>query len=95
MPIIDTLIESISQQIRDPAPQSTTYFSTLDSKYAYCQINLDTETAINSNFNIMSGDMTGTQRFKTGFFGLTDMPVEIQIVMDYNLKGFKKYVLLS
>ena len=42
MPNIDTLIESISQQISAPASQNTTYFSTLDLKYAYSQLNLDT-----------------------------------------------------
>ena len=45
MPNIDTLIESISQQISAPASQNTTYFSTLDLKYAYSQLNLDTNTA--------------------------------------------------
>ena len=37
---IDTLIESISQQVSAPASQNTTYFSTLDLKYAYSQLNL-------------------------------------------------------
>ena len=41
------------------------------------------------NFNIVSGDMTGTYRFKTGFYGLTDMPAEIQKAMDYTLIGLK------
>ena len=45
MPNIDTLIESISQQISAPAPQDT-YFSTSDLKYAYSQLNLDSNTAI-------------------------------------------------
>ena len=35
MPNIDTLVESISQQISAPASQNTTYFSTIDLKYAY------------------------------------------------------------
>ena len=73
--------------------QITAYFSTLDPKYAYSQINLDPETATNSNFKIMCGDMTGTHRFKTGFYGLTDMPAKIQIVMDYNLIGNTFYFL--
>ena len=38
---IDELIKSISQQISAPAPQETTYFSTLDLKNAYSQLNLD------------------------------------------------------
>ena len=58
MPNIDTLIESISQQISAPAPQNTTYFSTIDLKYAYSQLNLDANTANHCNFNIISGDMT-------------------------------------
>ena len=63
MPNIDTLIESISQQISAPASQNITYFSTIDLKYAYSQLNLDTNTANHCNFNIISGDMTGTYRF--------------------------------
>ena len=62
IPNIYTLIESISQQISAPASQSTTYFSTMDLKYAYNQLNLDTNTANHCNFNINSGDMTGTYR---------------------------------
>ena len=89
MPNIDTLIESISQQISAPAPQNTTYFSTIDLKYAYSQLNLDANTANHCNFNIISGDMTGTYRFQTGFYGLTDMPAEFQKAMDYTLIGLQ------
>ena len=46
MPNVDALIESISQQISAPASQNTTFFSTLDLKYAYSQLNLDINTAI-------------------------------------------------
>ena len=65
MPNIDTLIESISQQISAPASQNITHFSTIDLKYAYSQLNLDINTANYCNFNIISGDMTGTYRFQT------------------------------
>ena len=41
MPNIDTLIESMSEQISAPASQNTTYFSTLDLKYAISQLSLD------------------------------------------------------
>ena len=87
MPNIDTLIESISQQISAPASQNTTYFSPLDLKYAYSQLNLDTNSAIPCNFNIISGDMTGTYRFQTRFYGLKDTPAEFQKAMDYTLIG--------
>ena len=89
MPNIDTLIESISQQVSAPASQNITYFSTIDLKYAYSQLNLDTSTANHCNFNIISGDMTGTYRFQTGFYGLTDMPAEFQKAMDYTLIGLE------
>ena len=76
LPSIDTLIESISQQISAPASQNTTYFISLDLKYAYSQLNLDIKTANHFNFNIISSDMTGTYQFETRFYGLTDMPAE-------------------
>ena len=83
------LIESISQQISAPASQNITYFSTIDLKYAYSQLNLDTNTANHCNFNIISGDMTGTYRFQTGFYGFTDKPAEFQKAMDYTLSGLE------
>ena len=86
MPNIDTLIESISQQISAPAPQNTTYFSTIDLKYAYSQLNLDANTANHCNFNIISGDMTGIYSFKQDF---TDLPAEFQKAMDYTLIGLQ------
>ena len=71
-------MDSISQIITDYKTEQADkiYFSTIDLKYAYSQLNLHPETAKHCNFNIVSDDMTGTNRFKTGFFGLTDMPTE-------------------
>ena len=63
--------------------------STLDDKYAYSQSNLDPDSANRCNFKIISGNMTGTYRFQTGFHGLTDMLAEFQKAMDYILKGNK------
>ena len=37
----------------------------------------------------MCGDATGTYRFKTGFYGLTDMPTEFQKAMDCALQGLE------
>ena len=64
------------------------YF-TLDLKYAYSQIKLHHGTAKHCNFNIMCGESTGTYKFKTGFYGLTDMPAEFQKAMDYILIGLQ------
>ena len=46
-------------------------------------------SAKHCNFNIVSGEMTVTHRFKTGFYGLTDMPAEFQKAMDCTLIGLK------
>ena len=89
MPKIDTLIESISRQISATVSQNIKYFSTIDLKYTYSQLNLDTNTANHCNFNIICGDMTGTYRYQTGIYGLTNMPAEFQKAMDHNLIGLK------
>ena len=91
MPNIETLMDSTSQIITDykRKPADKIYFSTTDLNYAYSQLNLHPETAKHCNFNIVSSDMTGTYRFKTGFYGLTDMPAEFQKAMDYALIGLK------
>ena len=70
-------IQTISQSLSN-APQETAYLKTLDLQYAYSQLNLYNDTARHCNFNIVSGDMTGTYRFKTGFYGLTDRVAEFQ-----------------
>ena len=88
MPNIDSLIQTISQTL-STAPQETAYFTTLDLQYAYSQLKLHSDTARHCNFNIVSGDMTGTYRFKTGFYGLTDMPAEFQKAIDCTLAGLE------
>ena len=85
MPNIDNLIDTIQQNLNASASQETAYFSTLDLTYAHSQLKLDPETARHCNFNIISDERTGTYRFITGFYGLTDMPAAFQKVMDYTL----------
>ena len=91
MPNIETLRDSISQIITDynTEPADKFYFSTIDLKNVYSQLNLHTDTAKHCNFNIISSDMTGTYRFKTGLYGLTDMPAEFHKAMDYTLIGLE------
>ena len=83
---IDSLIQTISQLLSN-APQETAYFATLDLQYAYSQLNLHTDTARHCNFNIVSGTLTHNHRFKTSFYGLTDMPAEFQKAIDCTLLG--------
>ena len=89
MPNIDNLIDTIQQNLNTNASQETAYFSTLDLKYAYSQLNLDPETARHCNFNIISGEGTGTYLFLTVFYGLTDMTAAFQKVVDYTLVGIQ------
>ena len=72
------------------ASQETAYFSTLDLKYACSQLNLDPATARHCNFNIISGEGTGTYRFITGFYGFNDMSAAFQKVMDYTIVRLNK-----
>ena len=89
MPNIDNLIDTIQQILNTIASHETAYFSTLDWKYAYSQLNLDPKTIPHCNFNIISSEETCTYRFITGFYRLTDMPAGFQKVMDYTLVGLK------
>ena len=96
MPNKDSLIDSISQHINDSNYGDNVYFLTIDLKYAYSQLNLHPDTARHCNLNIICGDATRTYRFKTGFYGLRDMPAEFQIAMDYTLVGlFNTYCFLD
>ena len=87
MPNIDNLIDTIPGNLNTDASHEIAYFSTLDLKYGYSQFNLDSETARHCNFNIISDEGTGTYRFITGFYGLTNMPAAFQKVMEYTLVG--------
>ena len=83
MPNIDYLNDLLQQNLNTNPSHETTYFSTLNLKYAYSQLNLDPETARHCNFNIISGEGTGTYRIITGFYGLTDMLAAFQKVIVY------------
>ena len=89
MPNIETLIDSISHHLTNTQNGQPAYFLTIDLKYAYSQKQLHKDTAKHCNFNIICGESTGTYRFKTGFYDLTDMPAEFQKAMDYILVGLQ------
>ena len=78
MPNIDNLIDTKEQNLNKNASLETAYFSTLNLKYAYSQLNIDPESSRHCNFNIVSGEGTGAYRFITRFYGLTDMPAVFQ-----------------
>ena len=89
MPNVAALTDSISQNISDPKKDGKVWFTNLDLKYAYSQLPLDPSTGRHCNFSLVGGEATGTYRFKTGFYGLTDMPAMFQKALDYTLIGLE------
>ena len=87
MPNIREFIDSAAQIIIKDGPGKV-WFTSLDLEYAFSQLPLTSVTSSHCNFNILflCGDATGTYRFKTGFYGLTDMPTEFQKAMDCTLQ---------
>ena len=86
MPNLLELLDSAAQIITSDT-SGDVWFTSLDLKYAFSQIPLSEEVSRHCNFNIVCGEQTGTYRFKTGFYGLTDMPKEFQKAMDNTLQG--------
>ena len=86
---IDCLMDNIAQSISESSHEGEVLFSTIDLRYAYSQLPLDEATAKQCNFNIIGGQATGTYRFITGFYGLTDIPAEFQKAIDSTLKGLR------
>ena len=87
MPNLYELMDSAGQIISNQKPGEQVWFTSLDLNYAYSQIPLSEKTSKHCNFSIVGGKATGTYRFKTGFYGLTDMPTEFQKAMDRTLDG--------
>ena len=82
-------MDNIAQSISESSHESEVLLSTIDLRYAYSQLPLDEATAKHCNFIIIGGQATGTYRFITGFYGLTDMPAEFQKAIDTTLRGLK------
>ena len=78
MPNIDSLIQLLPQNLSANAEGDESFCTTIDLKYLYSQLNQHPETARHCNFKTLSGDMTGNYRFKSNFYGLTDMPAGFQ-----------------
>ena len=90
MPIIECLIDSISNEITNNTVEGQACFTTIDLKYAYSQIPLHPDTVKHCNFNLVCEEITGTYQFLTGFYVPTDMPTELQKALDSTLFGLTK-----
>ena len=85
---VDELLDGVGQ-IVTAKTQGTLHFTVVDLKYSNSQLRLTAETAKQCNFNIVGGQATGTYRFLTGFYGLANMPAELQKAMDCTLNHAK------
>ena len=85
---IDCLMDNIAQSISESSHEGEVLFSTIDLRNACSQLPLDEATAKQCIFNIV-GQATGTYRFITGFYGLTDMPAEFHKAIDSTLRGLR------
>merc|ERR1711894_523373 len=78
-------MDNLVQVISTASDTEEVWFTKLDLNYAFSQLPLSDETSKHCNFSIVGGKATGTYRFLTGFYGLTDMPTEFQKAMDRTL----------
>ena len=62
--------------------EKNNWFSSIDLEYAYSQIPLSKKASNQCNFNFVGGGVTGSYRFKTGFYELGGMSNEFQRIMD-------------
>ena len=81
MPNLFELIDNVAVTISGHGERNI-WFSSIDLKYAYSQIPLSKKASNQCNFYIVGGEVTGSYRFKTGFYGLGDMPNDFQRIMD-------------
>ena len=69
-------------------PNSTFGASVFDLDYAFGQVVLTEETAKLCVIVIVGGSCNGHYRFNRGFYGLADMPVVFQDMLDRILNGY-------
>ena len=89
MPNIDVLLDNVAQSAQEGSNKpGSTYFSTIDLRYAYSQRKLDDKTKRHCNFSMIR-QATGIYQFQTGFNGLTDIIAKFQKAHDLTLNNEK------
>ena len=76
----------VAAQIINSQSSGSVWFTSLDHKYAFSQLQMSDLVSSRCSFKKVCGEFTGTYCFKTGFYGLTDMPKEFQKAMDNTLQ---------
>ena len=59
----------------------------MDLKYAFSQSPMSDAVSGHFSLNIVRGEQTGTYRFETGVYGLTDLRNKFQKAMNNALQG--------
>ena len=77
----------VAAQIINSKISGPIWFTSLDLKYAFSQLQLSDLVSSHCNFNIVCEDFTGTYRFNPGFYDLTDMPKKLQKARDNTLQN--------
>ena len=62
----------------------------MELTYTYDQLPSSMETSVQCTFSLIGGRSTGTYWFKTGIYGPTTMPAELQRAMDCILSEFSQ-----
>ena len=75
-------LPNLAAQIITSRSEGTVWFTSIVLKYAFSELPLVESVSNHCNFSIVCGEFTALYRFKTGFYGLTDMPKELQKAMD-------------
>ena len=76
MPSLENLLDMVAEKL--DTKEGEAWFSIVDMAFPYGQIPLHQLTAKKCNFQIISGESTGTFRFVTGFYSLSVIPTEFQ-----------------
>ena len=84
LPILEHLVDLVTEQL-DNKDQVRALYTSFHMRYAHGQVQLDEETAKHCNFQILGEKSTSTNRFVTGFYGLTKRPTEFQRANTYVL----------
>ena len=75
----------VAAQIINADVPGKVWLTSFDLKYVFSQLLLSELVSSHCNFSIVCGKSTDTYRFKTEFYGLTDMPKKFQKAMDNTL----------
>ena len=79
MPLTEIITEKLDKK------EGEAWYSSVDMTYAYGKVPLQEITKKLCKFQMVGGNLPGTNHLITRYYGLTVMPTEFQKVMDVTL----------